>query len=159
MKQHYFALATAFVVAACAPAAQVAIAHDDPLTATIAELDREVFDGFNRCDEAGQLERHEKFFDEHIEFYHDTGGVTWTRDEMIANTAKNVCGKFTRRLVEGSLRVYPVKDFGAIEMGTHEFCQEGSKNCDGKADFTIVWRNVDGVWKITRVLSYGHRAG
>lgn len=88
MKQHYFALATAFVVAACAPAAQVAIAHDDPLTATIAELDREVFDAFNRCDEAGQLERHEKFFDENVEFYHDTGGVTWTRDEMIASTAK-----------------------------------------------------------------------
>ena len=31
-----------------------------------------------------------------VEFYHDTGGVTWTRQDMIANTEKYVCGKFRR---------------------------------------------------------------
>jgi len=36
---------------------------------------------------------------------------------MIANTEKNVCGKFRRELVLGSLEVFQVKDFGAIERG------------------------------------------
>ena len=38
-----------------------------------------VFDAFNRCDRPGQLDRHAAYFDPSVEFYHDTGGVTWTR--------------------------------------------------------------------------------
>jgi hypothetical protein len=76
---------------------------------------------------------------------------------MLANTEKYVCGSFRRELVPGSLRVYPIKDFGAIAQGTHRFCQFKSGTCDGAADFLIVWRNQSGTWNITRVLSYGHR--
>ncbi len=101
---------------------------------------------------------HSSYFAPDVEFYHDTGGVTWTRDAMIANTGKNVCGHFRRQLVAGSMKVYPIKDFGAIETGVHEFCQIGADKCEGIADFTIVWRLKDGAWQITRVLSYGHRA-
>jgi hypothetical protein len=76
---------------------------------------------------------------------------------MIANTAKNVCGHFRRELVPGSLKVYPIKDFGAIEQGVHRFCQFDTGDCDGIADFVIVWRRQGDKWQITRVLSYGHR--
>ena len=139
-----------------APAAP-ALADDD-LATTIAALDHAVFDSFNRCQDPAQLERHAGYFDPAVEFYHDTGGVTWTRDAMLANTAKYVCGNFTRELVTGTLKVYPIKDFGAIAQGTHRFCQTASGKCEGLADFAIVWRLEDGKWQITRVLSYGHRA-
>ena len=59
----------------------------------------------------------------------------------------------------GSLVVHPVRGFGAIAQGRHRFCQNGDGTCDGLADFTIVWQRLhDGQWRITRVLSYGHRA-
>jgi hypothetical protein len=128
------------------------------LTDEISALDSKVFDAFNHCSEPGRLDEHAGYFSPDVEFYHDTGGVTWTRDEMIANTRKYVCGNFTRELVPGTLKVYPVKDFGAISQGVHRFCQLASGQCEGLADFVIVWRQQAGQWRITRVLSYGHRA-
>jgi len=130
---------------------------DDTLTATIAALDREAFDAFNHCDQAGQLDKYASYFAPELEFYHDQGGVTWTRDAMIANTGQFVCGHFRRELVPGSMRVYPIKDFGAIEQGEHTFCQFDSGKCEGIADFVIVWRLRDERWEATRVFSYGHR--
>lgn len=130
---------------------------DDALTATIAALDKEAFDAFNHCDQPGQLDKYASYFAPEVEFYHDQGGVTWTRDAMIANTGKFVCSHFRRELVPGSLRIYPIKDFGAIERGEHTFCQFDSGKCEGIADFVIVWRLRDQRWEATRVLSYGHR--
>lgn len=130
---------------------------DDTLTATIAALDKETFDAFNHCDQAGQLHKYASYFAPELEFYHDQGGVTWTRDEMIANTEKSVCSHFWRELVPGSLRVYPIKGFGALEQGEHTFCQFDSGKCEGIADFIIVWRLRDQRWEATRVFSYGHR--
>jgi Domain of unknown function (DUF4440) len=128
-----------------------------PLFEKVAALDREVFDAFNTCAVPGQLEKHARYFSEAVEFYHDTGGVTWNRNEMLANTAKYVCGNFRRELVPGSLRVYSIKDFGAIAQGVHRFCQFKSGKCDGAAEFLMVWRQQGAEWSITRVMSYGHR--
>jgi Domain of unknown function (DUF4440) len=124
---------------------------------TVAALDTAAFAAFNTCSEPGQLQKHAQFFAEAVEFYHDKGGVTWTRAEMLANTAKFVCGNFSRELVPGSLRVYPIKDFGAIAQGVHRFCQFKTGKCEGAAEFVIVWRQEGSKWSITRVLSYGHR--
>ena len=153
-------LTTLVLTSLLAPCAFAAPATTDAttLTRTITALDRAVFDAFNRCDQPGQLQRHASYFDPAVEFYHDQGGVTWTRDAMIAKTAQNVCGHFRRELVPGTLKVYPVKGFGAIEQGVHRFCQFDTGRCDGMADFVIVWRQQGAHWTITRVLSYGHRA-
>ncbi|OOG55450.1 nuclear transport factor 2 family protein [Rhodanobacter sp. C03] len=129
----------------------------DSLFDKISALDAAVFDAFNHCSEPGQLERHASYFAPDVEFYHDQGGVTWTRDAMIANTKKNVCNHFRRELIPGTLKVYPIKDFGAIEQGVHRFCQFKTGDCEGMADFVIVWRHQGDQWQITRVLSYGHR--
>ena len=129
----------------------------DALYATISKLDGEVFDAFNHCEDPAQLQKHASYFADDVEFYHDTGGVTWTRDAMLANTKKNACGHYRRELVRGSLKVYPVKDFGAISQGVHRFCQVSDGSCDGLADFVIVWHRINDRWQITRVLSYGHR--
>lgn len=124
---------------------------------TILALDTAVFDAFNRCSEQGQLDKHASYFDPEVEFYHDNGGVTWNRDDMIASTRKYVCGNFSRELVSESFTVFPVKDFGAISQGTHRFCQATSGKCEGLAEFTMIWRLQGETWQITRVLSYGHR--
>ena len=129
----------------------------DPLFDTISALDTAVFDAFNSCSSPGQLQKHASYFAPDVEFYHDTGGVTWSRQEMLANTEKNACGNFRRELVPGTFKVFPIKDFGAIEQGSHRFCQFASGKCDGIADFVMVWSNQNGNWQITRVLSYGHR--
>lgn len=164
MKIHTAALAFALstlcgLLAGCAqpPAASQAPATPGPLFEQIAQLDTEVFSAFNQCAAPGQLEKHASYFSEAVEFYHDNGGVTWNRQDMIANTQKYVCGNFRRELVPGSLRVHPIKDFGAISTGVHRFCQFKSGSCEGAADFVIVWQQTQGRWQITRVLSFGHR--
>lgn len=143
-----------------APAIAQAMPQPDTpdLQATIAGLDAALFDAFNRCADPAQLAVHAGYFDPAVEFYHDAGGVTWNREDMLANTRRYACGRYTRQRVPGSLRVYPVKDFGAIAQGEHRFCQTDSDRCDGLADFTMLWRLRDGRWHVTRVLSYGHRA-
>lgn len=129
----------------------------DPLFETVSALDSAVFGAFNNCSSPDQLQKHAGYFAPDIEFYHDTGGVTWSRQEMLANTEKYVCGNFRRELVPGTFKVFPVKDFGAIAQGSHRFCQFANGKCEGVADFAIVWSNQNGNWQITRVLSYGHR--
>lgn len=144
------------------PAVKSVTAHNaalaDPLFAEVAALDAGVFAAFNACDVAEQLQRHASYFADDVEFYHDRGGVTWTREAMLANTAKFACGKYRRELIDGSLRVYPVREFGAVSLGTHRFCQIADGKCDGAADFVMVWRQRGDRWMVTRVLSYGHRA-
>ncbi len=62
-----------------------------------------------------------------------------------------------RELVPGSLEVYPIKDFGAIEIGAHTFCHiENGKNDCGTFKFVEVWKNNKGEWKLTRIISYDH---
>jgi len=145
------------LLCAAASAATVQATEDPTLTTTIARIDTEMFDAFNHCDQPGQLDKYASYFDKNVEFYHDNAGVTWTRDAMIANTAANVCGNYRRELVPGSLKVYPIKDFGAVATGSHTFCHFGTGKCEGIAEFTIVWRHKDGAWQVTRALSYGHR--
>ena len=131
---------------------------NDPLFETISELDSKAFNAFNNCSSPERLQEYGSYFSPDVEFYHDSGGVTWTRDAMLANTKQYVCGKFRRELVSDSLNVFPIKDFGAISEGEHVFCQFGESHCDGIAKFTIIWRKQKDKWEISRVLSYGHRA-
>ncbi|MFL6548733.1 MAG: nuclear transport factor 2 family protein [Povalibacter sp.] len=121
---------------------------------TIKNLDATVFKAFNECD----MTTFAKFFTPDVEFYHDLGGVTWSRTEVIANTQKNICGKRRRELVEGTLEVYPIKDYGAVEIGTHRFCDLNGPKCEGIGRFVHIWQNDGGTWRITRVISYDHRS-
>ena len=159
MKVHTALMAAVFAVPVAASGTERPDASAaESLDATVAALDSAAFDAFNRCSDPAQLEKHAGYFVEDVEFYHDTGGVTWTRDAMLANTREYVCGHFSRELLPGTLQVHPIKDFGAISQGSHRFCQFASGKCEGLADFTMIWRHKDGVWQLTRVLSYGHRA-
>lgn len=89
---------------------------------------------------------------------HDTGGL-----QRYADVKKGFASLFgrndgiRRELVAGSLRVFPIKGHGAIELGSHRFCHvENGKDDCGTFDFLHGWRQSGGAWKITRVVSYGH---
>jgi ketosteroid isomerase-like protein len=120
----------------------------------IARMDGAMFEAFNGHD----VDRLMSMFSDDLEFYHDTGGVTnhaQTRDnfgKLFANTPD-----IRRDLVKGSFEVYPIKDYGAIEIGEHVFChKENGKDDCGTFKFAMVWRKTDESWKVSRVISYGH---
>lgn len=157
-------LVTLACIVAIAAAPAGGAAADNPsasaqqaLFSIVSKLDADLFNTFNHCASPDQLQKHASYFAPDVEFYHDKGGVTWTRHDYIANTRKNVCGQFRRKLV-GSLQVFPIKDFGAIEQGTQKFCWLRSGKCFGEAQFLILWHHADNRWVVTRVFSYGHHA-
>jgi hypothetical protein len=128
----------------------------DALKRTLLALDTEMFDAFNRCADPAQLAKHASYFARDVEFYHDLAGVSSGADTVIAATKQNACGKFRRELDPESFRVYPIPGFGALTSGTHRFCHTPD-TCEGMAEFTMVWREQNGGWQITRALSYAHR--
>lgn len=145
------------VAAEPAAAAPAALPEGKALTELVVGLDTQLFDSFNRCADPAQFARHAALFDEKVEFYHDVGGVTWTRERMLENTRRNVCGKLRRELVAGSLRVYPLPGFGAMEIGEHRFCAPDGGACHGRGEFVVLWHRDGERWVATRVISYAHR--
>jgi ketosteroid isomerase-like protein len=128
---------------------------DDDLFRTIASLDRAVFDAVNGCD----LQTAGTFFADDLEFYHDNGGLIHrSRQTFLESVKSNLCGKVRRELVAGTLEVYPMHGYGAVELGVHRFHHPGHDDTEptGEAKFLHLWQNKDGAWKITRVISYDH---
>ena len=120
----------------------------------IAHMDSAMFDAFN----AHNTDALMSLFTDDLEFYHDKGGLT-NYQQTAESFRKLFSGTpdIKRDLVEGTLEVYPVKDYGAIEIGTHRFChKENGKDDCGSFKFVMVWRRVDDTWKVSRVVSYGH---
>jgi len=119
-----------------------------------AALDAALFDAYNRCD----LAKFESFFVDDVEFYHDQGGVTLGKAALTDSVKKNICGKVTRELVPGSLKVYHMKSYGFVEMGVHRFHHPGHEDTEGvgEGQFIHLWQYKDGAWKVTRVISYDH---
>jgi hypothetical protein len=145
---------TVAIAFAAALLAAPAPPSSDALTTEIGALDAKVFDAYNRCD----LSVFSGYFDPKVAFYHDTGGATFEREAMVDGVRKYICGKVKRELIPSTFRVYPIKDYGAIEEGEHRFCETATGRCEGIAKFVMVWTKQDGAWRVTNVLSYGHRA-
>lgn len=132
------------------------IQNQQELEKVIAALDTALFDSYNHCD----LEKFSSFFVDDVEFYHDQGGLTLGRVALTDSVKKNICGKVTRELVPGTMQVYYMKGYGAIEMGVHRFHHPGHEDTEGVGEgrFVHLWQYKDGTWKITRVLSYDHHS-
>jgi len=126
----------------------------DTLFKTIQSLDAQLFDAYNRCD----LEKFGSFLAEDVEFYHDVTGLARGRQTIVDAVKNNICGKVTRELVPGTLQVYPIAHYGAVEIGVHRFHHPGDSQNVGEAQFIHLWENKDGVWRITRVISFDHHA-
>jgi len=118
---------------------------------TIVYLDSVFFNAYNTCN----LDLQSEFYSDSIEFYHDQGGLTTSKQDILDATERNICGKVTRELVKGSIEVYPIKGYGAVETGLHKFHNstqnEAAPSKAGK--FIITWQRKNNLWKITRVVS------
>jgi ketosteroid isomerase-like protein len=120
----------------------------------IEHMDAMVFDAFNNRD----MPVFKALFTEDLEWFQDNGGLL-SYETVFKNfdTMFHKEYKLTRTLVKGSLEVHPVKDYGAIETGTHQFRHiENGKEEIGTFKFLMIWQKINGQWKISRVVSYDH---
>ena len=159
----FYSLVTVVLIAACSTSKNKTDGQSGnyspvskELYDTIARADSLLFNAFNTRD----LNKLKVFFSEDLEFYHDLGGVTNYKQNMEAFERTFLSERKLRRvLIKESLEVYPIKDFGAVEMGVHRFYpteKDQSEKLSSEAKFTQLWQNRNGVWKITRIISYGH---
>ncbi len=149
----YRVFSVAFLTLSMVPA--ILVSQDSAsLYEEIATADEKFFAAFNACD----LKIMGDLFAEDLEFYHDIGGLGDYQQTMASTKTNCDRGLGLRRvLVEGSLEVYPVADYGAIQKGKHTFCHpENGQDVCGTFEFVHVWRRTDAGWKIARVISYGH---
>jgi ketosteroid isomerase-like protein len=131
------------------------IAQPDPLFKTIQSLDTKLFDAYNHCD----LTTLGAMVSDDLVFYHDQTGLSVGKEPFLAAIKQNICGKVQRELLADTLEVYPLKGYGAVEIGIHRFHHLQDPENLGDAKFVTLWQNKDGVWKVTRVISYNHNHG
>ncbi len=129
----------------------------DELYNEIFSADRSLFDAFNHCDTLS----YRKFFTDDLEFYHDKGGLTVSLKNELQSFTDNCKTDLhlRRELIKSSLEVYPIKEYGAIEIGMHRFyhrTKEGTEKLGGTYKFIHVWQKKNEGWKLSRIISYGH---
>jgi hypothetical protein len=129
-----------------------AIKSDQELTQAIRSLDAQLFDAYNTCN----LDKLGAMVSDDLEFYHDKTGLAVGKQVFLYAIKKNICGKVTRELIPSSLEVYPLHDYGAVEIGVHRFHHPGDPANVGEAKFVQLWQYKGGAWKVTRVISYDH---
>lgn len=106
---------------------------------------------YNNC----QIGKMDSLISEDLEFYHDKSGLSTSKESTMTSYKNNVCGRVTRELLKGSIEVYAIQNFGAVQMGRHRFytSEEEKKNNQRYSKFIHIWKNMNGQWKITRVIS------
>ena len=125
-------------------------------------MDRELFDTiFNKCD----VQRLGELVTEDFEFYHDKSGQVAKSGKEFVDSIRSMCERQSqgvdyrarRVLVGRSLVVYPLNNYGAIQMGVHRFVPLIKGKPSEIARFTHLWKKENGQWRIARVLSYDHK--
>jgi hypothetical protein len=100
------------------------------------------------------------YFTRDLEFYHDKGGFSGydsTRVNFKRLFDSNRDTGMRRDLVPGSLEVHPIGNFGVLEICQHRFChQENGREDCGTFKNIMLWRNDNGTWRVSRVISYDH---
>jgi hypothetical protein len=129
-----------------------------PLFKELARMDNMLFDAsFVSCDAA----KANAIFADDVEFYHDEAG--FSAGEQVRENTRQLTAScpgargITRTIVPGSLRVYPIEGYGAVQVGIHRFDEHGAATST-LAQFVHLWRFQDGQWRLARVLSLDHHA-
>jgi uncharacterized protein DUF4440 len=133
------------------------------LIATLAERDRGLFDAVFGC----KLDVLAGMVTDDFEFFHDKWGQTASSGKQFLDAVAQGCErqktgsdfKARRELVGGTMTVHVINKYGAMQMGTHRFYalrpgQPDTLTESGK--FIDLWKDESGVWKLARVISYGH---
>ena len=130
----------------------------------IRQADAEFFRAFfDTCD----VEVVRRYVADDFEMIHDKGGFVSRSGADFVRVTQDKCKRqadgvdflSTRKLVPESLKVYPIQDDGAIEVGTHTFYAVKAGEPDRLTEtgrFTHFWKQENGQWKLSRVLSYDH---
>ena len=160
----HFCLFTTFISILFSFEISAQIPKDSELFLQLKKTDSIFFEEtFNLCN----LEILETYIPLDFEFYHDING-TQNREQFITAFSESICSnpdkKPIRKVVEGSLEVFPLKNngelYGAIQKGIHLFyIKEPNKEMylTNIAKFTSLWNLENGTWKLSRVLSYDHK--
>ena len=126
------------------------VSEQDVLKKTITKMDSIYFTAYNNCD----LKTQGELYAEDFEFYHDQGGLSTSKEEVLESIKKNICGKVTRELVKGSIEVHAIPDFGAVAMGMHKFYNAEEPNAISKASkFITIWKLSGEHWQMSRIIS------
>ena len=162
MRKNTIRLSTLILILGVASHGASADAPGD-VSAAVLQRDGAFWKAYNTCDVKAMSE----FFTEDVEFYHDRGGTTLGHAAFVTALRNDLCGnpdsRLRREAVDGSGHVFPMKKndvvYGAVLTGEHVFYvnQKGKAEfLDGRARFTHLWTLKDGVWKMSRILSYDH---
>jgi ketosteroid isomerase-like protein len=117
---------------------------------TISKLDSTYWKAYNTCD----METQASMYADSLEFYHDKGGLMKSKQDVLDGIKKYVCNKVTRELLPGTIEIYPIKDFGAVEMGVHKFHNKEEPDAPSHPGrFIMIWQQTGNDWKIKRVIS------
>jgi hypothetical protein len=120
----------------------------------IANLDSSLFAAYN----SKNLDLMKTYFTRDLEWYQDNGGLI--DYEKVFSNFKSIFNRdydLKRNLIKESLEVHPIEGYGAIEIGKHQFKHiENGKLEIGTFKFLMIWKNDDGNWKISKVISYDH---
>ena len=125
----------------------------------IQRLDSAMFSVVYKCD----TKKIESFLAEDLEFYHDKSGPMKSRAAFMETQKKNFCGELPfylrREAVPGTMEVFPMDNYGALQTGEHVFYikgNDGKEILDGSAKYVHLWKYDKGEWRITRVFSFDH---
>ena len=102
-----------------------------------------------------------------FEFHHDQWGLIADSRTKFVDSIRKQCLRresgedpaSRRERVSGTQTVYPSGENGAIETGVHRFYEiatNGQEMLVGIARYAHAWRREDGVWRVSRILSYEH---
>ena len=120
----------------------------------IANLDSSLFAAYN----SKNLDLMKTYFTKDLEWYQDNGGLI--DFEKVFSNFQSIFNRdydLKRNLIKESLEVHPIEGYGAIEIGKHQFKHiENGKLEIGTFKFLMIWKNDNGNWKISRVISYDH---
>lgn len=123
---------------------------DQVLHNEIAKMDSVFFTAYNKCDMKTQA----TILSEDLEFFHDKGGLATSKKGILESLEKNICNKVTRTLIKGSIEVYPIHNYGAVQIGYHKFFNKLEPNAKSiPSKFITIWKKEKNGWKITRVIS------
>ncbi|WP_271784418.1 nuclear transport factor 2 family protein [Aquimarina algiphila] len=107
----------------------------------ILAMDKEFFDAYNTCD----LKKQADIYSDDIEFFHDKGGLMTSKQDIIDGTKRNICGKVTRTLLKESVEVYPIHDYGAVQIGFHKYYNNQEPDAESiPMKFILIWNNQNG---------------
>ena len=125
-------------------------AKDVKLHQEIVKMDSIFFNAYNTCN----LKVQEELISEDLEFYHDNGGLSTSKKDLLAALKKNICNKVKRTLIKGSTEVYAIPGYGAVQMGYHKFFNKLEPNQKSiPSRFVTLWKKEKNKWTITRVIS------